>query len=356
MDHDHDTPTPLTILSDIPRLPDRSGGREVRSDLLAPEPAGLARKFAAALRLYLRSFRYDAVVLNQPAGLLTILCALRTVLPRGKARLVVFDVILPRPADTTKGRLKAWLIRALLPQVDLFLLHVKDPGGLTTHYGISRETSRFVPFKVNRIEKLGALATPDRGYILAPGRSHRDYATFLSAMAALPYPALILMPASGRELAQHGTSFQGREVPPNVKIVHDDGTKDSWDNHLAGARLVVLPIRPDTLSAAGNSTYLLAMSMGKCVVTTDSPGARGIIEDGTHALIVPPGDPDALREAVRRAWEDDDLRQRLARAGHAYALSLGGEERLHRDIVDEVVSLLERNSRLAPLPGVTMKV
>src|SRR5207248_2470503 len=114
----------------------------------------------------------------------------------------------------------------------------------------------------------------------APGRSQRDYATFCEAVAGLNYPAVVLMPGSDRENAMHGTFFERHETPPNVRVLHDDGSVESWNGFLADARMVVVPIRTDAISAAGNSTYLQAMAAGKCVVVTDCPGARGIIEDG----------------------------------------------------------------------------
>ena len=36
-----------------------------------------------------------------------------------------------------------------------------------------------------------------------------------------------------------------------------------------------------------------------------------------EAILVPPEDPKTVTEAIRRAWEDDDLRHRTAEAGPA---------------------------------------
>jgi glycosyltransferase involved in cell wall biosynthesis len=165
-------------------------------------------------------------------------------------------------------------------------------------------------------------------------------------MAQLPYPAKILMPLSEQEREAHGTrSLLGAQLPPTVEVVHDDGTSASWNRYLAGARLVVIPISADTISAAGNGTYIQAMALGKCVIITDCPGLRGILENERHALIVPPSAPEELARAIRRAWEDDDLRNRVAETGRAYATSLGGEERLHADLAREIVRVLAGPAR-----------
>jgi glycosyltransferase involved in cell wall biosynthesis len=57
-----------------------------------------------------------------------------------------------------------------------------------------------------------------------------------------------------------------------------------------------------------------AMSSGMAVVATTAGGTPEAITDGETGLLVPPGDPDALAEAVRRLALDDALRLRLGRA------------------------------------------
>jgi glycosyltransferase involved in cell wall biosynthesis len=46
-------------------------------------------------------------------------------------------------------------------------------------------------------------------------------------------------------------------------------------------------------------------------------GIREIIEHGDSALLVAPGDPDALGEALAALCRDPDLRQRLGHRGRA---------------------------------------
>jgi glycosyltransferase involved in cell wall biosynthesis len=58
-----------------------------------------------------------------------------------------------------------------------------------------------------------------------------------------------------------------------------------------------------------------AMSMGLASVATDAGGVREIMTHERDGLLVPPKDPAALAEALRRLAEDEALRQRLAAAG-----------------------------------------
>jgi glycosyltransferase involved in cell wall biosynthesis len=56
-----------------------------------------------------------------------------------------------------------------------------------------------------------------------------------------------------------------------------------------------------------------AMALGKPLVATDAGGPLEIVEDGTSGLLVPPGDPEALAEAVGRILTDPALASTLSR-------------------------------------------
>ena len=46
-----------------------------------------------------------------------------------------------------------------------------------------------------------------------------------------------------------------------------------------------------------------ALACGTPLVTADTPAARELLRDGESALLVPPGDPEALAAALRRLAE-----------------------------------------------------
>src|SRR5262249_26027904 len=104
---------------------------------------------------------------------------------------------------------------------------------------------------------------------------------------------------------------------------------------LAGAKVVVLPVVSSSL-VASISVSLNAMLMGKCVVGSEGPGMSDIFAG--KVLTVPPENPSELAAVIRLACENDELRTRIAAAGHQYALSVGGEPELFQRIIDQVVS------------------
>lgn len=81
---------------------------------------------------------------------------------------------------------------------------------------------------------------------------------------------------------------------------------------LAASDLFILPSLWEGLSVA----LLEAMSTGIPVVATDVSGTRELIIEGETGFLVPPGDPDALADAIVRAVRDrsvSDSRARRAR-------------------------------------------
>ena len=59
-----------------------------------------------------------------------------------------------------------------------------------------------------------------------------------------------------------------------------------------------------------------ALSMGKAVITADSPAIRELLTDGENAVLCRRGDPDALASAIRRLYEDRDLLEKIAEGGY----------------------------------------
>ena len=73
-----------------------------------------------------------------------------------------------------------------------------------------------------------------------------------------------------------------------------------------------------------------ALACGVPLVTAATPAARELLVDGESALLVPPGDPRALADALRRLAADSELARKLGAAGHAAYREQASEEVLGR--------------------------
>ncbi len=57
------------------------------------------------------------------------------------------------------------------------------------------------------------------------------------------------------------------------------------------------------------------MAAGTAVLASDIPGYANVARSDHEALLVPPGDPEALRAGLRRLLDADGLRHDLVVAG-----------------------------------------
>jgi glycosyltransferase involved in cell wall biosynthesis len=306
----------------------------IRSGLARGTPLEAIR--ALPMRQRLRAIRdLDVIAVNTDARLLVLVACL-VLMARSRARLIGIDILLPRPMGL-KGRIRSLLFRGLLRRVERFYLYQRDVAALDRFYGIGPRCE-YIPFKCNVWDAVttGTLVPRDQGYVLHAGRTHRDLACFLAASWRQPLPT-ILMLQSREVMREHGTERATFEVPPWVEVVEHDGDRESFERYLAGARLVVIAIRADTITSTGCSTMLDAMALGKCVVISEGPATRDILDDRC-ALIVPPGDPVALADAIDRGFHDDELRRRLSAHGRILAFQCAGADRLHAELAERMLA------------------
>ena len=73
-----------------------------------------------------------------------------------------------------------------------------------------------------------------------------------------------------------------------------------------------------------------ALACGTPLVTADTPAARELLANDESALLVPPGDAEALAAAVRRLAADPDLARRIGAGGLAAYRAQASEEVLGR--------------------------
>ena len=101
---------------------------------------------------------------------------------------------------------------------------------------------------------------------------------------------------------------------------------------LARASVVAVPFLRSAMTERHTSPIKAfeAMAAGRPIVATDLPSSREFLRDGENALLVPPGDVEALAAALRRALEDRELAARLARTAFSEAPAYSWDARARR--------------------------
>jgi glycosyltransferase involved in cell wall biosynthesis len=85
-----------------------------------------------------------------------------------------------------------------------------------------------------------------------------------------------------------------------------------------------------------------AAACGVPMVLSDIRGCREIGTDGEHLLLVPPGDADALHDAVLRLLDDPALRARLGSAAQARAAAEFDQRAVARASLETYVEVAGR--------------
>lgn len=315
---------------------------QINLDYLRVAPAGKWQRVVNTIRLLRKINRYDAFIAFNPSSDEMFVAFVTKWMTQRRTLFVFFDMLIRRPVgpvETCKSIVKGILFSG----VNKFFCVHKDTSGYQKYYKISPKKFLYVPFKANNYLDRLNYESRDGGYVLACGVSHRDYQTFIDAMGRLNLPAKIVLPQ--RDVAKfHHSVFDEEHLPMNVQVVRNDFDRISWYQHIANARVVVIPILRDAIQAAGISVCLEAMAIGKPVVITEGVSTRGMLTE-QEAEIVAPADSRALGQAVAKLWNNPAYRERLAKGGQNYALSLGGNERLVKDILRHTCSCLEERAQ-----------
>jgi glycosyltransferase involved in cell wall biosynthesis len=200
-----------------------------------------------------------------------------------------------------------------------------------------------------------ANGVPDHGPVAGPlVERHRARLVLVGRLAPrkgsdVALEATAILRGEGRDVQLQlcGDTFAGyewyeqqlreRAAEPDLAdgAVRFDGFVSDPHGALAGADVVLVPSRAEPF---GNAA-VEAMLAQRPVVVSDVQGLTEIVTDGHTGLLVPPDDPDALADAIRRVLDDPVLARRLAASGRIEARVRFGCERYRRDVcqaVDEV--------------------
>ncbi len=172
------------------------------------------------------------------------------------------------------------------------------------------DATRFDPSRVDRCAARSALGLEDDAFaigMVAVLRSFKRHDLLLQAFAGLTerHPELrLLLAGEGPMRETIERQIQALELSDRVRLL---GHVEKPEQVLAALDLFVLS--SDSKEGVPQSV-MQALLMGLPVVATDA-GSTSDLYQGDNMLLVPAGDPHALREGMRRVIEDAALRQRL---------------------------------------------
>jgi glycosyltransferase involved in cell wall biosynthesis len=152
--------------------------------------------------------------------------------------------------------------------------------------------------------------------VLAAGRQeyakgHIDLVEAMpTVLRALPDAVALIAGREGSSSALLRDAIDRLHLAEQVRIL---GHRDDVPDLLAASDALALPSRYE--GTAG--IVIEAMAMGLPVVASDVTGLRGLVADEDNALVVAPGDPQALAASLVRVMTDAGLARRLTEAARS---------------------------------------
>jgi glycosyltransferase involved in cell wall biosynthesis len=118
------------------------------------------------------------------------------------------------------------------------------------------------------------------------------------------------------------------------------GHRDDIPDLLAAADVFVFP----SLYEGLGGSLIEAMALGLPIVASDIPAIREVVEPEGNAVIVPPGDAEALARGIERVLNDQEMARRFGQRSRDLFLERFTLERA----VDKMTVLYREVANIAP--------
>lgn len=241
-----------------------------------------------------------------------------------RRKLVVLHFLVHPPPDRPLQR----LAHRLWESIDRLAIRrsMREGQVLTTwerqeyarRYGIPEERFRVVPWPWRRTPAQSLPPEPEQPLVLSSGRALCDWPTLFAAAEGADWPLVVVC---------------SKEDLPEVERLNAGGRAEvrceiSAAEHaelLARATVFVVTMREAGVSQ-GHVRLMDAADAGVPVVVSGTRSLRGYAVPGQTAIVVPPEEPQAMREAIDRLLSDAQERERIRRAAWERSAAWTGED------------------------------
>jgi glycosyltransferase involved in cell wall biosynthesis len=147
-------------------------------------------------------------------------------------------------------------------------------------------------------------------YVMCSGKSGTDWATLFEAAKVSSWQLLVVCSRSEFERVRQLDRHERATVLCDIPV-------EQHDLFVRNAALYVLCL-PETGASLGQIRLMEAIGFGVPVVASRVSGLDGYAVDGVTAVVVAPGDPSQLKQAIDRLLSSPSERANLVRAARAY--------------------------------------
>ena len=247
-----------------------------------------------AIFALLHQRKLDAVIATHEASALPALVLRRLGLLR--TPLIVISVALLHPKNCRGLRKKMW--RWSLAAADAIVSYASaHKSWIAAEFAVPPERLATVPLGVDTAFFAPQdCPTRDRFCLSVGTNDGKDFATLIRG---LPKETKLTVVTDGPN-----ASLIRQIAPDDARIeVMRDVPIDRLRDLYQAAAVHVIPLA-ETRFSSGQTVLLENMSLGKVVIVTDTSATRDYVTGGETALVVPPSDPQRLRERIEAVLRD----------------------------------------------------
>lgn len=261
--------------------------------------------FIAGILMYLCAGKFDAVVTvsHRPAMVYGIFCRIFGKRCPVHIAKEFFIEIGNYSKPTLKNRVLSSFYRFSLKNVQAVI--VNATGEIPSYscvLDLPASRFQFIPWPSNINEP--RMIANHNGYVLAVGRSLRDWKTFFNAIDGLTLKCIVIATK---------VDIIGLTIPSNVELLCDI-QRDKYLELLKYSKIVCIPL-VETNRSTGQASFLEAMAFGKPVIVADVVGAVDYIEPFENGVLYSSGNSDDLRAKIVRLNENEELRKKISENG-----------------------------------------
>lgn len=229
------------------------------------------------------------------------------------ARIVAVEHAVTEPANRMQSVLRKFLSRRLDAHV---AVGEQQAAQLAATLGLEQPSIRVIR---NPVEDVPVRSRPRQRAmpvvgVLARLSPEKGIDVLVEALAAVPGAAAVVV-GEGPERRRLQELAERLRVADRLELA---GFDPDGRHRLADFDVLALPSRAEGLPLAAVEALLAEVP----VVASDVGSVSEVVIDGFTGLLVPPGDPGLLADALRTLLGDANLRRRLGRAGRMLALDL----------------------------------
>lgn len=153
--------------------------------------------------------------------------------------------------------------------------------------------------------KLLTMPTSDEDFVMAGGRTFRDYKTLFESLKGTDIQCTIV----GMKPSECYDNNQNIHIKERLPV-------KEFETLLSKSSIVVIPLFDQKIST-GQSVLLQAMALAKPVIITRTNGTVEYVEDGVNAFLVDPSSPQQLNEIILKLMNNPELRESVGRNAKA---------------------------------------